>query len=342
MNEGCPTIGILGQNLTFNIQVATTPTGDVTYDVYSDITATPILSGTMTKDFNSKAGFCVAQIAVTTANGFATFNTYTIRIAYTVASVALSSVYSFLCLGNEVSAATTPSADITADTDIANLALLELSITVIKDITVDGDTEAKCRIILPAARRTVIEQFASMETPFKETLKYADLGAEIAEADRPEMGTWRHAFTLPDDYFAIVGQYRQSECHWRHCDREKYAHDIILNKNGNGKVFLTNDLTNEDHDSAYIEYCIDPTSPSMWSQNLKNCVVTLMCAALTPPLAETKGEKRRNFLLEYEVKVMPNAKTFNLSQEQKRIDRPMNYLGGRRSPSRRWDGYYGY
>lgn len=97
----CPAIGIHGQNLTFSIQAATTPTDDVTYDIYEDITAAPILSGTMTKDFNSKAGFCIKQIALTTANGFETFKTYTVRIVYVVAGATISYDYTFICLGAE-------------------------------------------------------------------------------------------------------------------------------------------------------------------------------------------------------------------------------------------------
>ncbi len=99
---GCPSIGILGQNLTFSLQAATTPTGNVSYAVYEDATTTEILTGNMTVDFGSKVGFCLATIACTTANGFERYKSYTIRITGTVAGVAMAKGdFAFLCLGGE-------------------------------------------------------------------------------------------------------------------------------------------------------------------------------------------------------------------------------------------------
>lgn len=103
---GCPAQVILGQNLTFSINavvggVPTTPTGNVSYAVYEDTTTAEILTGTMTKDFDSKTGFCLKQIECTTANGFERYKTYTIRITGTVSAVSLAKSYGFLCLGIE-------------------------------------------------------------------------------------------------------------------------------------------------------------------------------------------------------------------------------------------------
>ncbi len=104
---GCPTQCVLGQNLTFTVQAAdatntpATPTGNVSYAVYEDTTTTEILTGTMTKDFDNKTGFCLKQIACTAENGFEQYKTYQVRITATVSSVALAKVYSFLCLGIE-------------------------------------------------------------------------------------------------------------------------------------------------------------------------------------------------------------------------------------------------
>ncbi len=103
----CPTQCILGQNLTFSINALdgdgapATPTGNVNYAVYEDTTTTEILTGTMTKDFDSKTGFCLKQIACTAANGFEQYKSYTIRITGTVSSVSVAKSYTFLCLGIE-------------------------------------------------------------------------------------------------------------------------------------------------------------------------------------------------------------------------------------------------
>lgn len=101
---GCPTQCILGENLTFTIQVKDSNrepidvTGSLNYNVYEDETATAILTGTMTK-LDSQTGFYSEQIACTAANGFELYKTYTIRATATVSGVSLARTYSFICLG---------------------------------------------------------------------------------------------------------------------------------------------------------------------------------------------------------------------------------------------------
>jgi hypothetical protein len=119
---GCPSICILGENLTFDTQAmdgtgaGVTPTGDVNYAVYENTTTTEILTGTMTVDFDSKTGFCKKQIACTTANGFERYKSYTIRITATVSGVAVVRLLTFICLGTE----DLPSASSGALTSTAN------------------------------------------------------------------------------------------------------------------------------------------------------------------------------------------------------------------------------
>lgn len=102
---GCPPQGVLGESITFSIntkdgsRTPTTPTGDVNFAVYENTSTDEIATGTMSKDFDDKTGFCVAKIAITAANGFERYKTYTIRITCTVAGVALAKSYSFLCVG---------------------------------------------------------------------------------------------------------------------------------------------------------------------------------------------------------------------------------------------------
>jgi len=102
----CPAIAIQGKNLVFTVQwhdgtgAPCDATGDVNYSVYEGETATAILTGTMAK-LAAQTGFYSEALACTIANGFETFKTYTIRIAATVAGVAVVHVFSFLCLGVE-------------------------------------------------------------------------------------------------------------------------------------------------------------------------------------------------------------------------------------------------
>ena len=103
---GCPTQCVLSKNLTFTVQTydgtgaPVAATGNVSYSVYEDETATAILTDTMTQ-LASKTGFYSEQIACTTANGFEQFKTYTIRITATVSSISVAKTYSFICVGIE-------------------------------------------------------------------------------------------------------------------------------------------------------------------------------------------------------------------------------------------------
>jgi hypothetical protein len=314
------------------------------------------------------------------------------------------------------------------ETAVANLALSKLSIGRITNIDTVGDgttTEEKCKVLLPACRQGVVEEFASMDAPFRETLKYTDLGDDLKDSDieisnisvgagptytvtitteddhglttgdkrfllgivgdggitslnnkvytitdtgdktltldsttgsadwvytergrlslAPNIGEWQHAFNLPTDFYCMSKQIRPEHCFVRRCEQEKYPFAVILNKEGTGKILLTNNLTNRSHTSAFVEYCIDPTDPTMWSQSLTNCVVTIMAAELSPALVTSEGGKRRYFIgQEYLTIVMPNAKRFNLSQEQEPISKGTNYLGGRTPLTfsrHRWDAF---
>lgn len=104
---GCPSIAILGKDLTFTVNTITTTgapataTGNVTYAIYEETTTTEILTGNMTKDFDGVTGYCLKQIDVTSANGFEEYKTYSIRIAATVATISLAKSYNFVCLGAE-------------------------------------------------------------------------------------------------------------------------------------------------------------------------------------------------------------------------------------------------
>jgi len=102
----CPTQGILDENLTFTIQGLDAGGSPVdtdtvpTYSVYEDETGTAITTGSMAKlDDAGTTGFYSEQIAVTTANGYERFKTYTIRIVSAINSISVAKNYSFICVG---------------------------------------------------------------------------------------------------------------------------------------------------------------------------------------------------------------------------------------------------
>lgn len=261
----------------------------------------------------------------------------------------------------------------------------------------------------PIIRQKVIADFAAMQCPFKETLKFADLGDDLEQndvdiasitvgagpdyavtvttdgvhgrseddtvfladiegtlvtalngttktihvidttsftldetagtaawvhtedtgiiSDRPEIGQWSYAFSLPSDYHAMV----------RHCDesytvkdgvRKEYQYQTILNRDSDALILLTNDLTNADADSAYIEYVIDQIDTDLFSDALAECIATLLAAELCPILGRDL-KTRQQILLEYDQFTVPNAKRFNQSQFNNSAKIVPDYSGGR-------------
>ena len=72
----------------------------------------------------------------------------------------------------------------TDNTTVANLALLKLSIAKITNIDdAADDTSIKCKLLLPLCRQKVVTDLAAQDAPFKETLKYADLGIDLKAND---------------------------------------------------------------------------------------------------------------------------------------------------------------
>jgi len=91
---GCPASVEIGDNLVFSITTHDPDTGVLTdadavpaYRIYEDETATPILTGNMSKlDDAGTTGFYTEIIACTAGNGFENGKTYTVYIKATVDS----------------------------------------------------------------------------------------------------------------------------------------------------------------------------------------------------------------------------------------------------------------
>lgn len=100
---GCPSEVDIGSNLVFSVTTHDPDTGVLSdadsvpvYRVYEDETATPILTGSMSKlDDSNTTGFYTEQIACSVANGFENNKTYTIYIEATVDSDKGAIPYSF-------------------------------------------------------------------------------------------------------------------------------------------------------------------------------------------------------------------------------------------------------
>ena len=224
------------------------------------------------------------------------------------------------------------------DTDLCNLAAGKFGgfgdqttgSGFITDINSATDSNAKwCKILLPECRKKVITDLAIMDCPFRESVKYMDLGAEAADDDIPEIGGWLYAFSLPIDMLAMVAQINEDSLADSTVKRTKYRYETILNKNKNGKLLLTNDYSNTDEDSAFIQYAVDVSNPAGFSQALKECIVVLLAAELCPRVGKDE-KKRQSLLIEYEQLFKPNAIVFNQSQyDNYTKDAPTNYFGER-------------
>jgi len=221
------------------------------------------------------------------------------------------------------------------NTDIANLALSkvggagesETGTGFITDINSATDKVAKqCAFLMPRCREKVITELAFLKCPFRETLRYADLGAQVADDDLPEVGTYAYAFNIPGDCFAIVGQINES--YLATGQKQEYKYEVILNKLGNGKLLLTNDLTNADGTSSFIEYVINQTNTVIFSMAFIECIATLLAAELCPLIGK-KYEMRQTMLIEYKQLSIPSAKAFNQSQFNNYAKEVDSYLGGR-------------
>jgi hypothetical protein len=102
----CPNIGVLEQSLTFSANVTNEsfePTDlDAlpTYKIYEEVTNTEIASGTMAKqDDANTTGYYIEKIDTTTALGYETLKTYTIRVEGLLSGVDVARVFSFIVLG---------------------------------------------------------------------------------------------------------------------------------------------------------------------------------------------------------------------------------------------------
>lgn len=217
------------------------------------------------------------------------------------------------------------------ETEIANRALLKIGGAgeqingkgFLNDINAEDNISCQCRSTLPFCRRRAISDLAALGLPFRESLKYADLGSAATSGELPEVSAWLYAFNLPGDYLAMVSLLKQDGT-----ELADKSFETILNKSNNGRLLLTNQLSNSDATSVYIKYTIDQTNLTMYSEALIECIATLMAAELCALVG--KDEKmRQQMLVEYANFAVDKAKRFNRMGEEKPKPELPNYSGGR-------------
>lgn len=211
------------------------------------------------------------------------------------------------------------------ETDICNLALGKIGgasdilsgNAFITDIDGTDKVSSWCKTAFPRVRRRVIIDLAIRECPFRETIRFVDLGSEIASGETPEIGDWEYAFNLPGDCLAVVRQFEETSIASRTTpvayqtrSAVNYQWEEIANKDGNGKILLTDTLSNADEDSAFIEYVTDITAVGAFSEQMVDAIATLLASELCPVVGRDI-ETRRNMMIEYYEVALPNAQRAN-------------------------------
>jgi len=298
----CPTQAVVGQNLTFTVDTKgktgapADATGDVAYSVYEDETTTAILTGTMAK-LAGETGFYSEQIAISTANGFERYKTYTVRIKATVSGKSLAQSYSFIAVGTADVSVTTDTE--LGATDICNLALLEIGATQIADYFDTTANGLLCQVLYPQARNEVL-----IKVKPNCAREFADLGAELSGSSLPDMAEWEYAFNLPSDCLHLIAQVLESN----HEQKYKCA-------KRQGKL-LTNYYSNDDDDSAYIEYIFKQVDASEYDPFLVAAIALKLAIKLVAAkTGDKKGELAGRLIRKYLKIVLPDAIAANQEQE---------------------------
>ena len=160
---------------------------------------------------------------------------------------------------------------------------------IITDIDDASDENAvKAKTIYAQVRNEVLVRW-----PWNDCRKFADLGAE---ASGLEMADLEYAFSLPTDKIAVVAQIDED-------DRSvKFTYEV------RGAYLFTNDYSNTDGDSAYIDYIYKVTDASEYSPALLEAIATKWAAEMAPLY---KPEWTDQLKREFEYLVLPNAKAAN-------------------------------
>lgn len=229
------------------------------------------------------------------------------------------------------------------ETDICNLALGKLGgagdaldgNAFIDSIDGDDKVSAWCKISFPRIRRTVITDLATSQASFRSTIRFKDLGNEVGDDNLPEIGNWDHAFNIPTDCLMVVSQFSEGSIATR--DQRAYSDpggmvffqwEIVANKAGSGKLLLTDVLSNTDGNSAFIEYVIDTPKTAGFSENMIDCIATLLASEVAPVVGKDMKASTAMRAL-YEQVVLPKAKKANVTGFNNSARNVKNYRGGR-------------
>lgn len=228
------------------------------------------------------------------------------------------------------------------ETDICNLGLMDLGgagdqndgKAFIGNIDDNNDVARACKIAFPRIRRQVLIEFAADGAPFRNTIRFEDLGTELSST--PEIANYEHAFNLPGDCLEVVAQFDEDSIADRYQPSRyeppdsgiNFQFEVIANADGTGKILVTNTLSNTARTSAFIEYVIDTPKTDGFSEGLIDCIATKLASKVAPMVGRDM-EAGAVMLERYERVVKPKAKKANqrgLNNSEKPVS---GYDGGR-------------
>lgn len=214
--------------------------------------------------------------------------------------------------------------DMATETDVCNIAGGKIGgfgdilngTAFISGIDDSNKVSTFCKFTFPRVRRRSIVDLASRDVPYRETIRFADLGNELSSV--PEIGVYEHAFNLPGDCLSVVRQFNEDSIATRYQPgdyvpaivNQSYQFETVANAAGNGKILLTDILSNSAQTSAFIEYVIDIPTVGDWSEQMIDAVATLLAAELCPVVGRDM-ETRLALTQEYLAKSIPDAKRVN-------------------------------
>ncbi len=176
-------------------------------------------------------------------------------------------------------------------TDICNLALIQdgadLIVTLADSDT--GDNAILCRRLLP-----VITSICLTRAEWTGLTKFGDLGNEVTVTEQAD---WEFVFNLPDDCLQVIAQIDEGN------HKKKFAY---ITK---GRQLYTNDKSNDDGDSAYIDY-ISVGDVSKYRPQLIEYIALKLAIAMAPKLigiTEAGQLHIQSMQREMRLRVLPEA-----------------------------------
>lgn len=158
-----------------------------------------------------------------------------------------------------------------------------------------------------------------------DSFDYTEDSGIVSEA--PELGPYTYAFDRPSDAIAVVRVMDES-FDTDEDTRRQYRFGTMLNRDTDGIIIVTNDLTNADNDGIYIEYCIDQSIPTLFALENANAIITML-AHLLAPVVGRNTEFAMGMLAKYKNQALPDAAAFNQSQINKTAKAKEDFHGGR-------------